>query len=173
MSCTKKIIIDLDILIRDNKSSKLISAEIVSVNENDFPIISDAWSFNWLKTFRQKTSKVYMLRVKDSNGNPEGFIQLSEIEGMLFMNLIELAPHNIGKTDKRYDFVAGCLISFACYKSFHLKSNYAGFLSFETKTKLKEWYKEKYFAQSAIGNKMFIMPNDGVKLIDKYLYHKH
>ncbi len=88
------------------------------------------------------------------------------------MNLIELAPHNIGKESKRYEFVAGCLIAFGCYESFKLETNYKGFLTFETKTKLRAWYKKKYYAEDAMGNKMFIWPEDGIKLINEYLTRK-
>lgn len=87
--------------------------------------------------------------------------------------LSELAPHNIGRDSKRYEYVAGCLISFSCYESFKLETSYKGFISFETKTKQRAWYKENYYAEDAMGNKMFIWPDDSLQLIDKYLNRKN
>ena len=91
---------------------------------------------------------------------------------MLIMDLVEIAPHNIGRESKRYDYVAGCLIAFACRESFKLENNYKGFLSFESKTELIEWYMDKYHAKIAMGQKMYIAPNDGQHLINEYLNRK-
>ncbi len=84
---------------------------------------------------------------------------------MLIMDLVEIAPQNVGQKNKRYDYVAGCLIAFACRESFKLTSNYQGFLTFESKTKLMAWYKTHYYAQVAMGQKMFIEPAGGHNLI--------
>ena len=92
---------------------------------------------------------------------------------MLIMDLVEIAPHNIGRKNKRYDYVAGCLIAFACRETFKLENNYKGFLTFESKTKLIEWYIENYYAKIAMGQKMYIEPNDGQKLIEEYLNRKN
>ncbi len=161
------------VLLLDNRKNKLVSAEIVLAELNDLPLKKDGWSFNWKTAFKSRDSKIYLIRVKRRAHSLEGLIQLSEIEGMLFMNLIELAPHNVGMATKRFEYVAGCLISFGCYQSFSLGTNYKGFVSFETKTKLRKWYKDNYFAQAAMGNKMFIWPEDGIKLINKYLNRKN
>lgn len=93
-------------------------------------------------------------------------------EGMLIMDLIEIAPHNIGKKNKKYDYAAGCLIAFACREAFKLESNYKGFLTFESKTKLINWYRKKYYAKIAMGQKMYIEPEDGKNLIKEYLNRK-
>ena len=69
--------------------------------------------------------------------------------------------------------MAGCLIAFACRQSFKLESNYKGFLTFESKTKLIDWYIEKYNAKIAIGQKIYIEPKDGQKLINEYLNRKN
>lgn len=88
---------------------------------------------------------------------------------MVFMDNVEVAPHNFGK-NKKYDFVAGCLISFACLESFEKgQNNYKGFLSFESKTELIPYYAKKYGAMLALGQRMFIDPEAGKVLIKKYL----
>ncbi len=90
-------------------------------------------------------------------------------EEMLYMNNIEVAPHNLG-SDGKYDNVAGCLIAFGCLKSFELgKNTYKGYLTFESKTELIPLYQDKYGATLAMGQRMFIDPDTGLGLIDKYL----
>jgi len=55
---------------------------------------------------------------------------------MVYLNNIELAPHNIGG-DKRYDYVAGCLIAYGClYGHRNGVGNYKGFVCFDSKTAL-------------------------------------
>ena len=159
--------------MHDNENNRLVTAEIVLAVPSDLPLKKNGWNFNWKTALKIKNSKIFIIRVKKMVHSLEGLIQLSEIEGMLFMNLIELAPHNIGRESKRFEFVAGCLISFGCYQSFKLETNYKGFVSFETKTKLRKWYQDNYFAQDAMGNKMFIDPEDGIKLIKQYLNRKN
>ncbi len=91
---------------------------------------------------------------------------------MLYMNNVEIAPHNYGSKGN-YENVAGCLIAFGCLKSFELGQNhYKGYLTFESKTELVDLYKKKYNATLAIGQRMFIEPQEGLKLIEKYLNQK-
>ncbi len=90
-------------------------------------------------------------------------------EEMVFMNKVEIAPHNYGGK-ARYKEVAGCLIAFSCKESFERgKGHYNGFLSFDSKTKLIELYQNKYNAKIAMGHKMYIDPIAGKALIKKYL----
>ncbi len=88
---------------------------------------------------------------------------------MLIMDVIEIAPHNFGSSNKRFDYVAGCLIAFACRESFKIEGNYKGFLAFTSKTNLIEWYEKKYGALQALGRRMYINDTIGLKLIGKYL----
>lgn len=88
---------------------------------------------------------------------------------MLYMNNIEVVPHNFGKNGK-YNHVAGALIAYACMKSFELgKNNYRGYLTFESKTELITLHQNKYKATLAMGQKMFIDPESGLKLMKTYL----
>ena len=88
---------------------------------------------------------------------------------MLVMEVLEIAPHNVGRENKKYDYVVGCLIAFACRESFKLESEYRGFLTFVSKTNLIEWYKKKYKAEQGLGQRMFISAENGLKLINEYL----
>lgn len=88
---------------------------------------------------------------------------------MVIMDVIEIAPHNIGSSNKKYNDVAGCLIAFACRESFKIEGNYKGFLTFTSKTNLIDWYKNTYGATQTLGQRMFIDDLAGLKLTEKYL----
>lgn len=100
----------------------------------------------------------------------QGLLMLSTIDDqMLVMNNIEVAPYNYGKNGK-YDFVAGCLIAYACLLSFKWgKEDYIGYLSFDSKTQLLKLYREKYGAIQVGKQKMFIPPDSGKRLIKQFL----
>lgn len=158
--------------LRDLKTDKLVLAEIVLANLEDLPLKKSGWNFNWRKAYKTTDTEVFTLRLLSNPQVVQGVLQLRIVEGMLIMNLLEIAPHNLGSKQKRYDYVAGCLIAFACKASFALDSNYKGFLTFESKTTLISWYVEKYGAQVAMGQKMFIDPQTGKQLIETYLNRK-
>jgi len=155
--------------IYDNQTNSLVEAEIVVGSSKDMPLKKNGWNFTWRTIIKRKATETFILRLKSNPSSIQGVLQLKKQDGMLIMDLLEIAPHNIGQENKRYNHVAGCLIAFACRESFKLESNYKGFITFESKTKLIEWYKENYFAQVALGQKMFIEPSDGEKLINTFL----
>lgn len=154
--------------IYDLASNDLIEAEIVMAS-GKLPLKKDGWKFDWNKLIKEKNSETYVLRLKDSTKKIEGILQLKIENGMLIMDVIEIAPHNLGSLNKRFDYVAGCLIAFGCRQSFGLKGPYKGFLTFTSKTNLIELYKSKYGATQALGERMFIDDINGLKLIKKYL----
>lgn len=155
--------------IFDNQTDCLVEAEIVLGTSKDMPLKKDGWHFTWRTIIKRKQTNTYVLRLKSNPSSIQGVLHLRRKDGMLIMDLVEIAPHNIGRKNKRYTHVAGCLIAFACRESFKLESSYKGFLTFESKTRLIDWYKENYYAQIAMGQKMFIEPTDGEKLINIYL----
>ena len=156
--------------ILDKRNGKLVSSEIVPVDTKIIPLKKGEWDFNWRQLSNE--GKVYVLRTLDSHEQIEGAVCLKIAHEMLVMEALELAPHNIGQKDKRYDYVAGCLIAFACRESFKIKGDYKGFLTFVSKTNLIKWYSVKYRAELALGQRMFIDWENGEKLIDKYLNRK-
>lgn len=155
--------------ILDNRTETLVEVEIVIGLSKDMPLKKDGWNFNWKSNLKKKDSETYILRLKSNPSSIQGALLLKSQDGMLIMDLVEVAPQNIGQKSKRYRYVAGCLIAFACRESFKLDSKYKGFLTFESKTKLIDWYMENYYAKIAMGQKMFIEPEYGEKLIELYL----
>ncbi|MBB3697389.1 hypothetical protein KMW28_04360 [Flammeovirga yaeyamensis] len=156
------------IYILDKLNKQLIPSEIQSLNAHNIPLKKDGWNFNWKDL--SKIGKVFILKVKDESiSKIEGAICLRIENKMLIMEALEIAPENIGKVNKRYDYVAGCLIAFACRESFKIEGDYKGFLTFTSKTKLIHWYMSRYGAEVALGNRMFIDWEAGEKLIKEYL----
>jgi len=154
--------------ILDVANKKLLEVVIVPATSEEIPLKKDGWNFNWRKLFKEDNTQTFVLRTKEDSQNIEGVLLLKVESDMLIMDLIEIAPHNIGSTNKRYDYVAGCLIAFACRESFKVDGNYKGFLTFVSKSNLIELYSNKYGATRALGQRMYIDPTNGLKLIDKY-----
>ena len=157
------------VYILDIAADKFIEAEIFPAGRTDMPLKKEGWSFNWKELIMEPDTQTYILRIKEAPNDLEGILHLKIENGMLIMDVIEIAPHNIGRTRKRYDFVAGCLIAFACRESYRIERDYKGFLTFVSKTKLIDWYIEKYGAEVAFGQRMYIDFDRGLSLIEKYL----
>jgi len=130
------------------------------------PGVRSNWKFSW-KELYDKEDFFFQLLYK---GEIQGLLKLSLKFGeMISMDNVEIAPHNYGSKGK-YELVAECLIAYACLFAFKEgKNNYIGFLTFESKTKLVDYYIEKYGAESAMRTTMFIPPQPGKNLIKKFL----
>ncbi|MEL7123180.1 MAG: hypothetical protein AAFO07_27270 [Bacteroidota bacterium] len=160
----------MNIQLLEVETGKLYEGQIVESFPKEMPLKKDGWHFIWKKLAKVEGAQFYKITLKDSPKRIEGLLMITLInDEMLYMNNIEVAPTNYGSNGK-YENVAGSLIAFACMKSFELgKGDYLGFLSFDSKTELIALYQEKYEATWAIGQKMFIDPLAGRKLMDKYL----
>jgi len=163
----------MEIQILEIRKRKKIKALIEKAKSKDMPIKKNGWQFRWRTLYKVEGADFYKLTLKDESSEIQGILMLSVMnEEMLYMNNIEIAPHNIGSKGK-YDNVAGCLIAYACQKSFELgKNTYRGYLTFESKTQLIPIYKRKYGAKLAMGQRMFIEPDTGLRLIEQYLATK-
>jgi len=158
--------------ILDNQTNNLVEAEIVKGTLQNMPLKKDGWDFNWRAEIKKENTEVFVLKLLSDNA-VQGVLSL-RIEGdMIVMDLIEIAPHNKGQAGKRYKYVAGCLIAYACQETLKLEGNYYGYLIFISKTALINWYRDKYYAQQTMGQNMFIDPIGGAKLIEEYLNRKN
>ena len=159
----------MNVSLTIHESGEKHLAHISKVAYADMPLKKDGWQFNWRSLSKNEDALFFKL-VSSDNSEIQGMLMLSIVdEGIVSMNNIEVAPHNYGSKGK-YQNVAGCLIAFACRKSFELgEGNYIGFLVFESKTSLIEFYKNKYGATQAMGQRMFIDDLTGKKLIKEYL----
>ncbi|MEM9719392.1 MAG: hypothetical protein AAGA10_09100 [Bacteroidota bacterium] len=160
----------MEVEVFEANSGKNLPAFIETATFSDVPKRKSSWNFDWMTLSKTEGSEIYKLSLKNSPKVTEGLIMLSLMnEEMLIMNNIEISPHNYGSGGK-HGFVAECLISFACLKSFEIGRNaYLGYLTFESKSELVTLYQEKYGAESANGLRMFIPPEQGMELIKTYL----
>ncbi|PPK87172.1 hypothetical protein CLV84_0108 [Neolewinella xylanilytica] len=151
-------------------SGKSVDALIVRCSSSNLPLKKDGWQFTWKRLGKTEGAEFCKIVRVSEPGEIEGVLMLTLLNGeMLYMNNIEVAPHNFGEHG-RYDRVAGCLIAFACYKSFEEGTgHYIGYLTFDSRTKLIDLYQNKYGATHAMGQQMFINPDAGRKLMDTYL----
>jgi len=154
----------------DKATQQKVAAIIEKANRKDMPLRKDGWHFTWRKLHKTEGADFYKLCLLNDTSSVEGMLMLSLMHGeMLFMNNVEVAPHNLGSGGK-HEHVAGCLIAYGCLKSFELGQDaYRGYLTFESKTKLIDLYREKYGASLAFGQRMYIGPKAGLELIEKYL----
>lgn len=153
--------------IYNKRDKAYLEVEILKATKGQLPLKKNGWAFNWNLILKNNRGEVYILRTK-SDSLIQGVVQIVIDNGMLTMEIIEIAPWNIG-SKKKYDFVAGILIAFCCKQTFKLKSSYKGYLTFTSKSKLIEHYKSKFGAVQAIGQRMYIGPFQGKKLMTKYL----
>ena len=154
-------------IVINKKDESRIQCDIVLLQKQLIPKKKDGWAFDWLDANRTNSKSIYCLQ-EIFTQRIHGLIQLIEDDGMLIMELIELAPFNIGPR-KEFDNVAGCLIAFGCRESLKLNTAYKGYLTFVSKTSLVELYKSNYLATQTIGTRMYIDPKSGETLITKYL----
>ena len=127
------------------------------------------WLFDWKAEAKSIAKKVYKLVIIDNPNIIQGLISLQDRGDHIFMPLIESTKFNRG--DKKiYLGVPGNLVAFACKVSFD--KSYGGYVSFESKGKLKEHYKKTLGAHSLFGNFMAIDSKAAIKLIEQYFPKK-
>lgn len=162
--------IDENILV----DAKISDSKLTKIN---LPSFNDGWRFDFNKHSKKINFKTYILVSDESLDKVEGcliFEMRDKVEP--YMAFIEIAPHNKGLI-KKYDFVAGCLIAFACRLSFiNGKKDFEGFLAFdvleekkEDEIKLMAMYSSKYNALKISETTMLITPQGSKKLIDEFL----
>lgn len=154
----------------ERKTQKIYTAEIKVAKSKDIPLKKDGWQFNWRTLFKTDSALILKISLIDSPNTIEGMLMLTILyDEMVYMDNIEVAPHNYGK-NKKFENVAGSLIAFACLESFIMGENsYNGFLSFTSKTELINIYAQKYGAILAMNSRMYIDSEMGKKLINQYL----
>jgi hypothetical protein len=132
-------------------------------------IKKEEWLFDWKAEARSMGKMVYKLVIVDNSNIIQGLISLQDRGDHIFMPLIESNKFNRG--DKKiYLGVPGNLVAFACKVSF--EKGYGGYVSFESKSKLKEHYKKTLMAHFLFGNFMAIDTKAATKLIDQYFPKK-
>lgn len=135
----------LEVYVKEIVTDSFWKAAIEPMIATDFNIIKKSREsfdkFNWSK-YRQK--EVYKLRLQDDD-NILGLMCLIDhtdnATDAIEIELLEVSSQNIGQ-EKRFDFIGGCLIAFACRESF--KRGHGGCVFLIPKTTLLEHYPTKY-----------------------------
>ena len=160
----------MKITIQETKTGKDIPAQILKANKKDMPLKKDGWQFNWRELYKDEEAMFFKLVTLNAPKVIQGMIMLTVKYGnMLYMNNIEVAPHNY-RTKKKYEKTAGCLIAYGCLLSFELgKDGYKGVLVFDSKTALISLYQNKYKATLIRAPRMFIGDINSKFLITEFL----
>lgn len=168
----------MKVKIREVTEDELRDALIREGKGKELPSMHDSWRFNFdaqLKKLPNATA--YILVVEDTPTIIEGCMIFQWREKMIpYMAYIEVAPHNRGD-NKKYDYVAGCLIAFAFKQTFKSKqTDYKGYLTFDVMEenekdaeKLMKNYSKRYNAKRTGPTEMVIIDEDGDALVEKYL----
>lgn len=139
---------------------------IVLLEDHEYPLIqsSGEFSFDWSI---ERKNEVYKLYTKRERVEILGLMSLIDwpSEYRIHLNLIEVSQSNRGR-NKKIEHVGGCLIAFACQLAFI--RGYSGFVSLKPRTRLIDWYKEKYGFQQ-YGRLLGIDHGFSQELIKTYL----
>ena len=165
--------VEIDKLTRSIENA--ISGDIFKTEVHELTVADirklkkEDWLFEWKAEAKLKDKNVYKLVIVDNPNIIQGLISLQDRGDHIFMALIESNKFNRG--DKKiYLGVPGNLVAFACKVSFD--KGYGGYVSFESKTKLKDHYKKTLGAHFLFGNFMAINTKAAAKLIEQYFPKK-
>jgi hypothetical protein len=104
--------------IEEILTGKSFETEIVRIRiEDAYLIKSGEWLFDWGIELREHGHEVYALTTRIDPATIQGLISFDERNDHIFVDLIESASYNRGKT-KIFDGVPGNLVAFACKTSF-------------------------------------------------------
>lgn len=160
------IIIDrLTNSILNTISGDQFNTEIIQVTVSEKWISKKDWVFNWKQEIQDVNKEVYKLVIENNEEINQGLISITDNNDHIFMNLIESAKFNKGKS-KLYKGVPGNLVAFACRLSF--EKGYDGIVSFIAKTRLVKNYETSLGATIFRGDQMYIDTPAALKLIRQY-----
>ena len=144
-------------------SGDVFETEFFKVTKKEIEL--KRWLFDWKYEISDKKNEVYKMTIKENSKVIQGLLSLQPREGHVFINLVENAKFNRGK-QKMYLGVGGNMFAFACKRSMEL--GFEGYVGFDAKTSLINYYHSTLGAQRAIGNRMFIDNVASAKLIMQY-----
>lgn len=151
--------------LKHRPSDSLLDAAITKLISEDYKSIKKdkGFEFDWTLEKDYEVYKICLI----SNDKILGIMSLIDIpkEYRVHLNLLEISKKHRGK-NKVIDYIAGCLIAFAAEAAF--KKGYYGFVSLEPKTKLIDWYQNKYGFR-LYGRYLGIEGDTSDFLINKYL----
>lgn len=169
MKKSEEIQLDFEIDKLTNSIENAISGEVFDTNISQIletrKIKKSDWVFEWHSEIKSNLKSVYCLTTLNNQKIIQGLISITDKGDHIFMDLIESAKFNKGKS-KLYKGVAGNLVSFVCKTSF--EKGYEGVVSFIAKTQLIDHYTETLGAKLFSENRMYIDTKEAQILTTKY-----
>ena len=158
------------VIQEDNlKNVKILNLETqnIKVKKNDFK----NWIFDWYEQSK-KSDVIKALKVKDTS-EIIGLIGFTNEEAnkAIYVDLIEASPMNnpknkIFRGEKDYFGIGGRLLVEAIKESY--EKGYGGFIYFDAKTELIEYYKKEFGARLIGIQRMAIFEKEAEILYEKY-----
>ncbi len=149
-------------------SGDVFDTEVHPLSAKDKSLLKKGWSFDWLLEMR--SFEVFKLIIANNPTVIQGLVSLTDKGDHIFVNLVENAYFNIGKS-KVYEGVGGNLFAFACKLS--KEKGYEGFVTFFAKTQLLGHYERTLGAQRVgQSTRMIIEPDAAERLINQYFGNK-
>ena len=141
--------------------------EVSLLTSTDLKLVTkkSGWLFDWRQEFKRLERSTFKLTITGNSDIVQGLISIEERGNYVYMHLLESAPFNMGK-NKVYVGVPGNLVAFACLRSFQIGG--AGFVSFQSKTKLIEHYVETLGATYYGKHNLIIETEAATKLVRQY-----
>lgn len=169
MAINQQVDIEIDKLTRSIENAitgDSFKTEVVALTTADLRSIRKAdWLFDWKAELKNPDSTVYKLVIAGNDAVIQGLVSLQDRGDHVFMLLIESNRFNRGAA-KVYVGVPGNLVAFACKLAFD--KGYAGYVSFESKTKLMAHYEKTLGAHVLFRNFMALDTKAAAKLINQY-----
>ncbi len=152
--------------IIETESGVRQEVDIELVSQEDFEIIRKLGKFNfdWDEFQGDAVYKLVPIGSNDMAGLMALVDHPDQLDRFTEIKLLESAAENIG-AEKKFDRVAGTLISFACKEAF--KQGYDGWVFLIPKSKLVPHYIEKYRFH-AMGRGLALDTDASAQLIAEY-----
>lgn len=144
-----------------------VEVEDIKVKKNDF----ENWIFNWYEQ-SEKSDIIRALRNRETK-EVVGLIGFTYDKNnkAIYVDLIEASPVNNPKNKnfkgvKEYIGIGGRLLAEAVKESY--EKGYEGFIYFDAKTELINYYKKEFGAQLIGSQRMAIFEKEAKVLYEKY-----
>ena len=100
-------------------SGDSFQTEVIRLSKSDLINVTreKGWNFDWNLEFKDIKKEVYKLTILNNQTIIQGLLSISIEKDHVFINLLENAPFNLGKS-KLYEGVAGNLVAYACKISY-------------------------------------------------------
>lgn len=138
-----------------------------TISKKDSNVLQEkGWEFDWSIPHKEGY-QVFALYIQGSN-EIQGLIALKHMreDFYSYVCLVESAPHNRSKSERKYVGVGAHLFAIACKLSFEAGND--GYVVFESKTNLVDHY-QKVLGATLIGSqRMCIETDSALKLVKKY-----